>query len=54
MSLTIKLGDMRYEFPYETDANKARSLWNSNLTNEEFEQKLDDEGVDYWYDLWEV
>ena len=49
-----KFGDIRYEFPKNNDAIIAKEVWVKTQDNAKFEDALDELGIDYWYDLWEV
>ena len=48
MSIEIKLGERSYIFYNYKTINRAREVWeNFKGTQDQFEQKLEDEGIEY-------
>jgi len=49
MAIVAKIGFRTYEFENRNDLNKARSLWAKPGSQDDFEDDMEKEGIDFCY-----
>lgn len=52
MSISATIGAKRYEFDTHNDYEKAKDIYRDGMTDNEFEELMENANIEFNYDIW--